>query len=61
MSSPSSSRQTLPLFAIDDRVQLFLDNHLIHYVQNLTRRLHRPKKMPGPILKADQPGNTWCT
>jgi hypothetical protein len=41
---------------IDHVTQLFLDNLLIESVQDLTRRMHQPRKVEGgPFLTADQP------
>lgn len=36
--------------------QLFFDNHVIEFIQALTRRMHRPKKHPqNPLIVQDQP------
>ncbi len=40
---------------IDRHPQLFIDNHLIHFVQDVTRRMHRPVKVQRPLISADRP------
>lgn len=55
MCPVETRRVELLPFTVDHQPQVFFDNHLIHYVQNLTRRLHRPEKQPGPLIKKDRP------
>jgi hypothetical protein len=53
--STSHQKQELLPFTVNNQLQTFFDDYLIHYVQNVTRRLHRPVKGKGPIIQADQP------
>ena len=66
MTNPSNATCLLPA-SVGDQPEVFFDNHLIHYVHNLTRRLHRPEKLPSPVMRPDKPWecvsyftcNTW--
>jgi len=54
MSGRKDKQPLLP-FSVDHQVETFFDDYLIHYVQNVTRRLHRPEKFPEPVIKKDRP------
>ena len=53
-STAERTMEHLPI-QIDRHPQLFIDNHLIHFVQDVTRRMHRPVKVQGPLISADRP------
>lgn len=40
---------------VDGAPQYFFDNAVVEEVQNLQRVVHRPQKVPGPLISADRP------
>ncbi len=40
---------------VADRPQFLFDNLFIESVQNLTRRMHSPRKVPAPLISSDRP------